>query len=53
MKYQPGNILLLNNGKTVYVLSVDERAKKYQVVDTEDQNKLFAISEGAVNSLLT
>jgi len=53
MKYTVGNILLLNNGQTVYVFSVDEQAKKYQVVDTEDQDKLFTISEVEVNSKLT
>ncbi|WP_161494878.1 hypothetical protein [Dehalococcoides mccartyi] len=35
MKYHEGNIVLLKNGKTVYIVSVDEVAQKYLVTDAE------------------
>ena len=35
MKYHEGNIVLLKNGKTVYIVSVDEDEQKYLVVDAE------------------
>jgi hypothetical protein len=35
MKYHEGNIILLKNGKTVYIVSVDEDEQKYLVVDAE------------------
>lgn len=53
MKYKPGNILLLNNNKTVYVFSVDEETKTYQVVDTENEGEVFSVSEGSVSILVT
>lgn len=53
MKYQVGNIVALKDGSTVYIFDVDEKAKKYQVVDTEDGNKMRRISESAVFMFLT
>lgn len=48
MRYSEGNIVALKNGRTVYIVAVDENAKKYHVVDTEDQDKKRRISESAV-----
>ena len=53
MKYKEGNIVALKYGSTVYIFAVDEKAKKYQVVDTEDGNRMRRISESAVFMFLT
>jgi hypothetical protein len=53
MTYQAGNIVLLNNGKSAYVLTVDDKAKKYQVVDVDDDSKIYVVSENAIMMLLT
>ena len=53
MKYKEGNIVALNNGKSVYIFSVDEKKKKYQVVDTEDENKIYMVSESEIFMFLT
>lgn len=53
MKYKEGNIVALKDGSTVYIFAVDEKAKKYQVVDTEDENRMRRISESAVFMFLT
>lgn len=53
MKYKEGNIEALNNGKSVYIFSVDEKKKKYQVVDTEDENRVYIVSENEIFMFLT
>lgn len=53
MKYQEGNIVLLTNGKTAYIVSVDENSEKYQACELEDEQKLYYISEASIHSLLT
>ena len=51
MKYECGNVLLLNNGKTVFV--VDENKKEYGVVNTDNENEIVRISDRDVFQQLT
>lgn len=53
MKYQEGNIVLLSNGKTASIFSVNTEEKSYQVIDTNDESKLFVVHESDINMLLT
>ena len=53
MKYECGNILLLNNGKTVFVVEVDENKKEYGVVNTDNENEIVRISDRDVSQQLT
>ena len=53
MKYKCGDILLLNNGKTVSVIAIDEQSREYSVVNTDDNNEIFRIKEHDVFQYLT
>lgn len=53
MKYSVGNIVCLNDGRTVYIFSVDEKERKYQVSDTEKDDDLFVVSEKDIFMFLT
>lgn len=53
MKYKEGNIVLLESGETVYISFVDEKEKKYHVYDTDDENKVYIISENSIFMLIT
>lgn len=56
MKYHEGNIVLLKNGKTVYIVSVDEDEQKYLVIDAEtaDSNaKTQYVNESNIQMLVT
>ena len=53
MKYECGNVLLLNNGKTVFVVEVDENKKEYGVVNTDNENEIVRISDRDVFQQLT
>ena len=56
MKYHEGNIVLLKNGKTVYIVSVDEDEQKYLVVDAESAEpnaKAQYIKEANIQILVT
>lgn len=52
MKYNSGNILLLKDGRTVYVFLVDADNKCYHVLDTEDENTTFVIKDKDVADLV-
>lgn len=41
MKYNVGNIVLLHDGRSVYIYQVDEKARKYFVIDTVDDKSNF------------
>lgn len=53
MKYSAGDFVCLNDGRTVYIFSVDDKEQKYQVSDTENENNLFIISEKDIYMFLT
>lgn len=53
MKYSVGDIVCLNDERTVYIFSVDEKEQKYQVADTENDNDLFFVSEKDIYMFLT
>ena len=54
MKYEAGNIVLLNDNRTVYIMSVNEESKTYSVFDTEDNSgKLFSVSESDIMMYVT
>lgn len=45
MKYDVGNIVCLNDGRTVYIFAIDEMEKEYQVSDTENEGILFLLQK--------
>ena len=51
MKYKCGDILLLNNGKTVSVIAVDIQNREYSVVNTDDNNEIFQIKRARCFSI--
>ena len=54
MKYKAGDIVLLNDDRTVYIMSVNEENKTYSVFDTnDDSGKLFDVSESCIVMYLT
>lgn len=54
MKYKAGDIVLLNDDRTVYIMSVNEENKTYSVFDTnDDSGKLFDVSESRIMMYLT
>ena len=53
MKYDVGNIVCLNDGRTVYIFAIDEKEKEYQVSDTENEGTLFFVAEDEIFMKLT
>lgn len=53
MKYKCGDILLLNNGKTVSVIAADEQSREYSVANTDNSNEIFQIKEHDIFQYLT
>lgn len=53
MNYDVGNIVCLNDGRTVYIFKIDEKKKKYEVSDTENEGNLFLIAEDEIFMKLT
>ena len=53
MKYKDGDIVCLNDGRTVYIFAVDKSNREYQVADTEDDGTLFSIEEDEIFMKLT
>lgn len=53
MKYNNGNIVLLQTGETVSIISVDEENNGYQVVDTDNTDNVFFVTESDIHSYLT
>lgn len=53
MKYEVGNIVSLNDGRTVYIFAIDEKEKEYQVSDTENEGTLFFVAEDEIFMKLT
>ncbi len=56
MKYKEGDIVLLKNGKTVYIVSVDKKAQTYLVTDTDEPGtnaKSNYIKESSIQMLVT
>ena len=53
MKYNVGNIVLLHDGRSVYIYQVDEKARKYFVIDTVDDKSNFIVSDREIYCLLT
>ena len=52
MQYSNGNILLLYDGRTVYVSLADEKMNCYHVFDMEDENDTFIITDEDVADLV-
>ena len=48
VKYKEGDIICLFEGRTVYVFALDDKAKEYQVSNTEDEKTLFTIKENEI-----
>ncbi len=53
MKFKVGSIVLLHNGKTVYIYQVDKESKTYYVNDCENSKDCFTVKEHDIFYLLT
>lgn len=53
MKYSVGDIVLLTDERQVQIIMIDKVNEKYQVVDVNNPNDVFQISESKVFMLLT
>lgn len=53
MKYGVGNNVLLYDGRSVYIYQVDEKARKYFVIDTTDDKSNFLVSDSEIYCLIT
>ncbi len=53
MKYKTGNIVCLNDGKTVYIFEVNEKEKQYTVINIDDDSDIFYTDEKEIFMLLT
>lgn len=53
MKYTEGSIVVLLDGRTVYIMAVNKKEKKYKVFNTEDENDIFDITENEIFMKLT
>ena len=45
MKYVEGNMVILYDERPVYIMSVNEKAKKYTVFNMDDSEEIFEISD--------
>lgn len=45
MKYVEGNMVILNDNRSVYIISVDKKSKKYMVIDMDDSEDMFEITD--------
>lgn len=52
MKYKNGSIVLLNDGRTVYVFHVDKENREYHVSDTDNENETFTVKESDIFELV-
>ncbi len=48
MKYQVGDFVVLSDENTVCIVAIDEKHKRYTVVDIEDDNNIYDVSESKV-----
>ena len=48
MKYKEGNIVVLMDRKTVYIMAINEKERKYKVFDTENDQDVFEIDENEI-----
>ncbi len=53
LKYCANNIVCLQDGRTVFILEVDNSKKKYYVTDTEGEGSYFQIDEKDIFMFLT
>lgn len=53
MKYTEGNIVLLHNGETVYICSVDNTSKAYYAYNVENEDETYTIFESDIYMLVT
>lgn len=53
MKYKIGDIVLLYDGRTAYVSSVEKKSKTYHVCDMDDNGgNVFAVKDSDIYSLV-
>jgi len=50
MDYKSGNFVLLHDGRSVYISSIDENAKEYIV--TDDSNDTFTATDDDIYMLV-
>ncbi len=53
MKYQEGNIVLLNSGETVSIIVIDDKKQSYTVASVDDTEKVWTVKESQINMYLT
>lgn len=52
MKYGIGNIVLLHDGRTVYIFQIDKATKEYHVSDCDNSNDCFVVKEEDIYTLV-
>ncbi len=53
MKYSEGNIVLLNDGRSAYIITVNKTEKKYQVTITDNNDgEVIEISDDDITMKL-
>ena len=52
MKYKVGNIVLLHDGRTVYIFQIDKAAKEYHVSDCDNADDCFTVKDGDIYVLV-
>ena len=48
MKYTEGNIVVLNDDRIVYIMSVNSKLKKYTVFNVDDSEDIFDITDSSI-----
>ena len=52
MKYNIGNIVLLNSGESMYIFQVDKDAKAYRAVNCDDDKDIQLIRDSDIIQLI-
>ena len=53
MKYSEGNLVVLNDGRTVYITAVHKKEKKHDAVTAENDSEMITIKESDIMMKLT
>lgn len=48
MKYVEGNMVILNDERAVYIMSINKKEKKYTVFDMDNSEDIFDITDNDV-----
>lgn len=53
MKYKVGNIVLLCDGRTVYIHEIHAEDHEYLAIDCEKGNEVFTVGDSDISMLIT